>query len=190
MTPNKQLKDITAQFINQYQHTAKASRDAFIHSAKGGDRIPPENKIYGKEYQESFSSAARDLRATAETILSDELSKARAATAEAPSQEAVNALSVLSMRTHATRDDLDALIDRYGDNYSAYRAIAEYASDHNVTRYPDHPLAEHIENLDALDGSLRRWMTLPSADAGRATEGYKALMDNMIDAAFPEDAEI
>ena len=63
---NYELKVILDKYAQDYAHTAEASRNAFMQSAKGGDMIPMPGRIYGNDYRAQFEEQCRGYQAEAE----------------------------------------------------------------------------------------------------------------------------
>lgn len=184
---NYELKVILDKYAQDYAHTAEASRNAFMQSAKGGDIIPVPGRIYGNDYRAQFEEQCRGYQAEAAKILDEVISATRAEATEAPSQEAVRVVQMLQLREELTADEVHNLLSVYGSNAQAYKAIASVAASKGVRVMPC-SIDEELKGLEALKRDMVRTLTLANADRGHATDGFIAFFKSVsIDAVLPTD---
>lgn len=184
---NYELKVILDKYAQSYANTAEASRNAFMQSAKGGDKIPIPGRIYGNDYKAHFEGQCLGYQEEAAKILDEVISATRAEATEAPSQEAVRVVQMLQLRDELTADEVHNLLSVYGSNAQAYKAIASVAASKGV-RVMACPIDEELKGLEALKRDILRTLTLANAEGGRATDGFIAFFKSVsIDAVLPTD---
>lgn len=168
---NYELKVILDRYAKDYADTAEASRQAFMHSAKGGDRIPEPGHIYGNDYKAQFESRCIKYRTDAAKILDGVIADTRAKATEAPSDEAVRVVQMLQLREEVAADEVYSLLEVYGSNAQAYKAIASVAASKGVRVIPC-PIDEELKDLEALKRDTLKMLTLSNAEGGHASESF------------------
>lgn len=104
---------------------------------------------------------------------------------DAPSTEAVNAITLLNMRDNVTSGDIEAAAARYGDNYTAYKAIQEIGRKHKVWLPEVHEVEALEDGLSSVTKVISS-MTPDFAENGRWSAGYSSMIDIIFDQAFPD----
>lgn len=184
---NYELKVILDKYAQDYAQTAEASRNAFMQSAKGGDKIPISGQIYGNDYKAQFESRCNGYQAEAEKILDGVITETRANATKAPSDEAVRVVQMLKLRKELTPDEVYNLLSVYGSNAQTYKAIASIAASNGVRVMPC-PIDEELKDLEALKRDMLKTLTLNNAEGGHATESFLSFFKSVsIDAVLPTD---
>lgn len=182
---NYELKVILDKYAQDYAHTAEESRTAFMQSAKGGDRIPVPGRIYGNDYKKQFENRCQGYRAEAEKVLDSIISDTRAKATEAPSNEAVRVVQMLQLREGVAADEVYSLLEVYGSNAQAYKAIASVAASKGVRVMPC-PIDEELKDLEALKRDTLKTLTLVSAEGGHAADSFLSFFKAVsVDKALP-----
>lgn len=184
---NKALKDVFARFVKEFEDASRRTRVEFMRTAPAGGIIPEEGKIYGKESREKFEVLCQELRQEVRGLIENEKSIVREEATEAPSVEAVNTITLLNMRKNVTQNDIEDLLERYGDNYQAYKAIASIAKENDIRLFRKHPIEGKLDDLEQLERGLTRVMDITGAESGHISPGFVAIMNMTIDAAIPEE---
>lgn len=164
----KLQKDITAlnkEFADAFHQTAERSRRKAMEGLRPGDPVPPTGKIYGEADRKKFEEKAADIRSRGYALIDKAKAELQRQTTEAPSQDAVNAVAMLSHRTNITRQEVENLVQVYGDNYQTYQAIRDIAGKHEVFISP----SGLEKGLEAINGESRAVgsFTLANAESGR-----------------------
>lgn len=185
----RQLKSILSDTINSYRTACTDSRSAYMATLKAGARIPEENRLYSTEARERFSAQCMENRHKVHDIFDSIKQELKQKTTAAPSTDAVNTISLLKARgDNLTPEEVHALLDQYGDNVQAFRAIKSIANEHKVYVYRDHPIDEKAKDIEGLERSIDNVLSPVSAESGRYTDGFLAIMNMSIDSCFPDDA--
>ena len=184
---NYELKVILDRYAQDYADTAEASRQAFMQSAKGGDMIPEPGHIYGNEYNAQFESRCIKYQADAAKILDSVIADTRAKVTEAPSDEAVRVVQMLQPRNELSADEVHYLLEVYGNNAQAYKAIASVAASKGVRVMPC-PIDEELKDLEALKRDTVSTLTLANATKGHAVKSFLEFFKAVsIDKVLPID---
>lgn len=187
---NKDLKSLTSRFKDGYRITCESSRNAHMRTLSPGSPMPPQGIIYGDNIRKEFESECSGYRVKAREIIDEALQDLKKKETEAPTNEAVNSITLLNLRKEITENEIDDLLTRYGkDNPQAWRAINSIAYDHGIKVFKDHPVYEEIEAVEALGKTLEKTISLSSAESGHASDGYITLVDEQIDNVFPSGEE-
>lgn len=186
-TVNKELKTIISQFKDSYNMICDSSRAEYMKTLRPGAQIPREGTIYGEESKAEFDSMCSGYREKAREILDGVVSDLKVRLTDAPSAEAVNAISLLNMRKNVTREEVEDLLGRYGDNPQAWRTIASIASEHGVRGIGESATEEQYRDVLGVRNSLERTLYPSSAMAGHAESGYLSMLGAHIDQVFPAE---
>lgn len=150
---NSKLKGIIDGFSKEYKVTADKSRENYMKVLPVGSRVPETGKIYQPEVEQEFNQRTLQYRAQANEILDNLLTDVHEKMTKAPTTDAANTVSLLSSRSNITRDEIDHLVETYGDNYQVYRAIQDIAHKSGY-RIPDHYLGRQETELGDLKHNL------------------------------------
>ena len=188
---NKELKAIVAQYGDAYRMLCDGSRVAYMKTLAPGAPVPKEGVIYGEEERQQFKAMCDGYRANANAILADVIDNYRKIMTEAPTTEAVNTVSLLNLRSTVTADEINDLLDRYGENVQAFRAISSVATEKGLKEYEwfMHPVESDMQKAEDLSKALDRALSDTNANAGHASNGYLDIINMQIDNTFPADGE-
>lgn len=179
-----ELKSLISQFRDTFLTTSEASRGVKIRSLNPGEKIPAKGALYDNEHIETFNAYSLSARDRMRNILDKESEDLKKKMAEAPSVEAVNALTVLNMRNNISQDEINSFIDNYGDNYQAYKAIASIASDKGLNTWKSskvNDIDSTLKKIEELRSNLEKALTTSSAMAHHDKNGYYEMLNMMID---------
>ena len=182
----QELKTIVSQFADGYKMTAKASRDAYLKTLAPGARVPEDGRIFGDDKRSEFESACKGYRERVHSVISEYLEELHKQETEAPSPEAVNSITLLNMRQNITEEEVGRLLEKYGENAQAYKAIVDIAGAHDLHIWGAHPVSAQIEGAEALEKELSREISLTSAEGGHASEAFVSVLNMDIDNALSE----
>lgn len=191
MEPNKELKGIVADFMDRAAEAAKKSHDDYLAALPAGEQnvhIPSAEQILGSE-RPLFAEYCKELQAKVDAVIAPLEKAERDIRTAPPTSDAVAVITLLNTRTDITEDEITELIERYGDNYQAKRALINIAN-RNGIRGLDDPISKYSDTMETLSRSLRSWLTLDTVDRKQATAGYRAIIENQIDVAFGKAAPI
>lgn len=187
MSTNKQLKKIIEDFNKQFQIVSENSRNDYISTLKANETVPAKGKIYGDSYRASFKKDCEKINADAAKLIDDEIYSLSRRMSLAPSQDAVNAVQMLSMRTNISDTEIQKMLNRYGDNDMARSTIIDIAGSHGNHNYDfERPgTEERIQDLEGLKSSLKNAFTDKSAE--NRGIGFYSILNAEIDSLFPEE---
>lgn len=183
---NTQIKGIISQFKDAYRTSCEASRNAYMKTLAPGSPVPKDGVIYGDDYKEEFWSMCKGFQGRANEIMDGVIDRLKNDTTEAPSSEAVNTISLLKMRNNLSRDEVTDLLDRYGENPQAWRAISSIANDHEVY-VGDHPIYEEIKDVVGLKQSIDKFLTPLNNNSNLINDGFISILNMQIDSALPTE---
>lgn len=187
---NSELKKISKKYYEDFNWSCERSREQRLRELQPGDPAPEHGKLYGK-YKEQFNEKAREYRSAAAAIFEAEKKAINKKINEAPSQEAVNVLSVLKLRDNITAEHINSMISEYGDNVMFYEAARDLASQKGLTTeniISEHPIREQLARVEAAERSVLNSLVPMDTENGHNTTAYYAIVNQFIDAAFEPDA--
>ena len=142
------LKKEYSDWYKDYESIAAESFNAKIKTLAPGERIPDKGMIHGKEFQDQFRSVSGKHLDNAKGIIANVAKDVYATMNKAPSQEAVNAISMFALRAPAGKiesqdqreqyaDEIDHMMCAYSDyqSYTTLRSFAEKAGIHNFKKH-------------------------------------------------------
>ena len=154
-------------FCTAFDEDVKGSYRRKLDAMQPGDTVPEGGKFFTDEERTAFKSKAAQFS----DMIAAELDKAEesvnAAIAAAPTAEATNYINVLAARANVTETEINAALDKYGDNYAAYNAIKEIGEKHKVYS-PEHPANAAQQEITARRKDLYN-ITLQGAESKRIT---------------------
>lgn len=188
---NKKLKEITGNYKDDFKRICDLSREKRLKELKPGERIPEKGFIYGDEAKDQFRTKAEQYRNKAIDLIDAEINVYRDKLTDAPSTEALNSVQLMALREKVTKDDINDLIERYGDNPMVFDTIKDLAKQKGIiseSEFIDHPLRQKIDAMENVRKHINRSLTFYEAERGHATDGFIAFLDSEIDGAFdPEE---
>lgn len=174
------LKKTYHSFVDEYQRSVEASYQKQVAMLRTGEMTPKVKRLVGDD-RTAFEERARYYRTETEKIIKDAEDSIKDVLSEAPSTEAVNYVSMMSMRGDLTQADIDAAIEKYGSNYSAYSAIASIGRKQPIKLHTAPHEVDRARDFIKLAGPICSSMTLEKAENGGATIGRASFYDMSID---------
>ena len=186
-TTKTELKSIISQFRDTYNRMSEQSRKNKMNNLEPGAVIPAKGNLYGEEALEQFKSYAESARIRMGHVLDEAETELKKKMVEAPSDEAVNALTVLKMRNNVTQDEINGFLENYGDNYQAYKAIASIAFEKKLNTWESAKVNEidaTLEKMVDLRRNLENTLAYSDIMAHHDKPGFYAIIDMSIDETF------
>lgn len=183
---NKELKNVLNDYKEMYRTSCVRSRNAYIMDLPPGATTPEQNKIYGKNKRAEFEVECAKLRDRADSILNPVIDDLRNRATQAPDADTVNAIKLFDMRTSISRDEVDGMIERYGENPMAHKTIADIAKRHDIRVLPDDTEGQ-LKAAEDFKNSLDNILTLDSAEHGHSSDGFFGFIEQEINYHFPTD---
>ena len=178
---NKQLKDIFSKYVTDFKAAAERSRIETIKNMPSGSIVPASGKIHGADERARFKDVCATYRDQVREVMEGERKRLRVKTTDAPSVDAVNAISLLKMRKGISEGEILNLIERYGDNYQAHQALVSIARENGVRGVMDHPLRLQLDGIDQLETSLCREIDIAKAENGHTSPAFQGIVGMTID---------
>lgn len=182
---NKELKSLLSQFKDSYRMACESSRNEYIKTLSPGAPLPKEGIIYGQEKKQEFESMCVGYRDKAREIIAKHLVELKEKATAPPSSDAVNSISMLSMRKNVTSDEINDLLSRYGDNPMCWDTIVSIAKENDIHSFGKHPVKSQIEDLEGLSKTIDKTLSVQSANAGHASDAFVSMMALEVDRSFP-----
>ena len=122
-------------------------------------------RIYKDEGPEAYKEQVTSLVNRAGEILTEEIKAVKDSMSEAPTAEAVNAISLLNMQNAPAKEDVLALMDAYGENYIAAQTIWQIAKLLPSSIRPPRPELKSFEQIESLKSNVEQYLEeYPNAD--------------------------
>lgn len=145
---------------------------------------PKNIKNFKGDTKEYLTKDLAKLREKALTITESALKEINAAKTEAPTQEAVNYISLLGSRRNLTEADINNAFEQYGGNYACFKALEDIANDRRLpVNYSNN--AEAIETAVQTAQHSFEKIGVPDCENGHASAGSIAFQSMFID-SMPE----
>lgn len=167
MSTNAELKKIVNEFYTLYEDVARTTRTAAMANLPAGAPAPEESVIYGEAGRNTFAKEAAKLLARAEQLINAKVAPIKARVTAAPSEEAVNAVTMLSLNKDISETDVDLLLEKYADNYQTVKALKSVAAEKGLEKYRSftkEPDIIELEALEKLKASLAESLNIYSAE--------------------------
>ena len=176
------LKDFQSTYNRHYSEDLKERKQAL----KPGEPAPLEDGIiYNPKRRTLCQEEMQQIRARANDLLDKAIAETRDEMMEAPSQEAINALTALGIvGEKLTADDLLNAYEKYGQNYLCCRALNGLADKSgNQGHKKGHELATTLDGLADLKKTVAD-MELLHAEKGFADPGRVSFVVNDLEAKW------
>lgn len=183
---NEKMKKVFSDYADIYGKLCESSRNDYIKKLAPGSSLPKAGILYGDDAAATFSAKCTELRQQGNAIIDDEMNAINDKLTAAPTAEAVNACTLLSLRKSKDAEEYRALLKKYGDNVQTGDTIRAIAKQNNVLSLPDDPIKEKAEALESLRGTIYRDITPRNAAQGNTSPGHIAVFNMIIDEAIPE----
>ena len=190
MNENKMIKDILSKFKDTRESYNRRSRAAYMETLKPGERTPAEGHIYGDKYLDEYRAECVKYRQQLLDIIGGAADELRKKTTEAPSPDATNAITLFAMRDRVTADEVDAMMQRYGDNVLCYHFINQVARRSKIYNYDDNPVDTQLRRIDELSASVDRMLSgqINALDPSPIGDGELWVLEAFsVNTAFPDD---
>ena len=129
---NRDLKAILKEYRNGYEIACKTSRAAFMETLNPGTKVPEAGRIYTEASKNAFDGMCAGYREKAKKVFDNLTNSLDTSMLEAPSTDAVNAISLFNMQKNASKGDVDRLLSKYGNNAQAYKTIVSIAHERKI----------------------------------------------------------
>ena len=183
-TINEKLRGELNKYCDTYSQLSEAARVNYFKNMKAGEVAPKQVYLSGV-YADEFTKTVDKIKQNVSAILDPVKKQLREEYAVAPSQDAINTITLLGTRKNIDQEELSYIIDMYGDNVQAYNAIRDIASNHNI-HLAEHEISSELENVESIERSVSKF-SLAEANNGKASEGYVEFIGMNIDTAFPPE---
>lgn len=187
---NEKIKSILREILETRESYNRRSRNAYLEELKPGEPAPREGMIYGDKFKEEYRNDLRKYQQQLHEILGDAEEGLKLKSTEAPTPEAVNAITLFGMRDSVTADEVSSMLKRYGSNPLCYNAISQTARKSGVYGYEDNPVLARMAIIDDLSKSLDRLLNdqiFTSYPEPISSALISMIEVNQVDAAFPEE---
>ena len=184
---NTTLKELKVKMDDAFSKNAEASRQEYIKSLPAGSPLPAENRIYSDDHLKAFRDEARQIYGNVCDVLRKEREKVSEAKTEAPTDEAVRAISLMKLMD-VSADDVTNMLGKYGDNYSCYRAITSIAKDAGLKNdFGVHPYDKAADGIDYVASKAAAAFS-PTAYEKEGVRTVSTIgFNSMVDNEFPAE---
>ena len=155
---------------------------------KPGETIPKDGVIYGSAEIDAFRSLCMGYQEKIRKTLDDAIDGLKGEMTAAPEEEAVRTITLLQTRDKVGEDEISALLEKYGDNVQAHRAIADIAARQEPKVYvADSPVESQMRQMEDMRRSLLNAVNYQTAaQYGSGLPAFISFIDMRIDEVFPE----
>ena len=181
MKTSDSLKMILRNTYNRYNELAEASRQKVLSELAPEAKAPASGKLHTDLSKDMMKSYAESSRKEALNLIDGEIVKVNKAVAAAPSTEAINRLTALSLSKSKDVRDYEAIYSVYGSNAGVAKALASIAKDNDVNFYAPTP---EYDRLEALQNCRQTFNTVLDPDrivGGGMSAGSVAFIEMGID---------
>lgn len=146
------LKMILRNNMERYNELAEQSRNEVLSELAPGATAPSTGKLHTDMSRRMMASFAKTSKEKAFELIDKEIDKTNRAIAAAPSTEAINTLTALSLSKSKDKRDYEAIYSTYGSNPQTARALNSIAKENEVAFFCE-PAEFH--KLDELQSCRR-----------------------------------
>ena len=143
-----QLKENYKAFATEYKNDLEASYRKKVASTKPGEPAPGRG-LTDQEVK-AFKLRVNVYRKRAEAIIANVKDQIAADVTAAPSDEAVNYITLLSHREHISPYEIEFARNSYGRNFACYAALQETAEKNGIY-IENHPTREALDAIRSFE---------------------------------------
>lgn len=143
-----QLKENYKAFAAEYKNDLEASYRKKVASTKPGEPAPGRG-LTDQEVK-AFKLRVNVYRKRAEAIIANVKDQIAADVTAAPSDEAVNYITLLSHREHISPYEIEFARNSYGRNFACYAALQETAEKNGIY-IENHPTREALDAIRSFE---------------------------------------
>lgn len=182
---NQELKKIVNDYKSSYEILRQKSETKYKNSLQPGATFHARPGFYYDEDRAAFEEVCDSLRKKAHAIVDGAALEIMAQNTAAPSNEAVNVVTLINSRQNVSAEEIDQLMTKYGqDCPMVYKALHEKAQSLGYRDFKPHPITEVAENIERLSGTIDSSI---SAFNERNMVATTAGLGVTIDTAFPTE---
>lgn len=179
MKVSESLKKILENSLTEYNRIADDDRREVLSRLAPGEKAPQAGILHTDKAKATYRGFAQLAKSQSLDLIDREIAKAGKAVAAAPSNEAINTLTALSIAKSKDLRDYEAIYAEYGSTVQVTRALNALAKENGVQFRADTSEYDRLDSLNNIKESLTRFYD--SANAPSA--GFIAFMEMDIDAA-------
>lgn len=175
------LKEIYTEYNKIFEKRSEENYRDHINSMGPYERIPKKEELPMKgSAKDNLQSDIVNLRKKGAGVIDNAFNEIKEYKTQAPDPNAYNYINMLSLRKHLSESDIDIAMEKYGQNYSCYKALADLASDRQLPLNYHNPTDEIEEALTKAQNNIAR-MSVSDCQRGGASKGVTAFINMDID---------
>ena len=179
----EKLKQLVGDFSNDFRKACDKSREEYMKTLAPGQTVPKAGQLYTKEARDAFANKCNGYRQQATSIFDEAAEKLDAEITKPPTNDEVNTVTMLKMRSSLSASEADSLLTSNRGNVQTYRAIKDIAAEHGHKGFRDHPVDQAAANLKDLQSNVMSYFSVQSAEKGHASGSFASIITSMIDGA-------
>lgn len=179
MKTAESLKEILRNSMDKYNDIADQDRREVLSKLAPGARAPEAGILHTDKAKAAYNGYARMAKAQALELIDSEIAKVGKAVAAAPSTEAINTLTALSIAKSKDPRDYEAVYAEYGSTIQVTRALNALAKENGVQFRADTSEYDRIDSLNDMKNTFNSFFD----DTKAPSAGAIAFIEMDIDAA-------
>lgn len=169
-----ELLELLNSTKEEYDRCCEASRNDVMRGLKPYEQAPVTGKLHTDAARARVEETARTARQKAVELLNGEIEKAQLAIAAAPSTDALNTVSLLSITKSKDVRDYEAAYKAYGSNPQVANALGKIARDNDVNFFVSAPEYDRLEDLQLFRKTVEKALDPFNVANGKLSSGYIA----------------
>ena len=158
MKTSETLKEILQKSLEEYNRLADQDRDQILRSLAPGQKAPATGKLYTDGAKKAYKDYTEKAKARAFEVIDTEIAKTNKAIAAAPSTEAINTLTALSIAKSKDPRDYEAVYAEYGRTVQVAKALNALAKENGVRFLVDTPELDRLESLQSIRSTFNSFL--------------------------------
>lgn len=176
------IKGVFTEYNKIFEIRKKENYKEICEGLKPYETVPDPKNIteFKGTTRDYLTKDLTELRTKGLDIVDSSLKELNDYKTQAPDPNAMNYINMLASRKRLTTNDLDMAVQKYGDNYSCYKALEDISSERHIPmNYRNN--ADEIETV--LNDTRRSFdnINVHSCEQGNASAGAVAFQNMLID---------
>lgn len=181
----EQIKKELENLVIKCNRISGESKQDYVAAMPPSQTVIPQMYIYTSDAKEKIQEACKETKDNIKKILDQIYDSTTGGITAVPSEEDINTLTVLQMRSTLSISEVELYLDKYKDNVQVYSAICDIAKEKGIVL----PTKQH-ESIRKANELIKYWekidFTINSfqAEKGRITDimviGFVADLDRIL----------
>ena len=185
----EKIRGIMTNFNKRKNEILENNRTDFI-KAMGIGAVMPSSVKLNDHYREEATKLLKNTREQLSAIMTPLINDVLNTITEAPTEEAVRMIDVVRGRTNISADEIDYLMNRYGNNVQVYNALHDIAKSHEYYDFKQNGYMKQLSDFQKIEKYFDKFNCYDIDNGNLTDTGAMLVVTYFEDATDLEHSEI